>query len=86
MGLAIAEANNVPGQITRSPESVQKIRQGRQMAQQEQAQQEQAQSMLGGVKAISEADRNSGGKLSQAMAGAMSGAAGPGGGEVMPNV
>jgi hypothetical protein len=76
MSEAIAEANNLPGQIKRSKEALGKIRQGKMMAQQEQAQQEQAQAMAGGLKTMSEVDRNTGGKLSQGMAGMM-GAGGP---------
>ena len=75
----MAASSNLIGDGTRDQGLVSRIRQGRQQAQQEQHQQAQAQAAMQGAKTMSEADRNLGGKLSQALTGA-AGPLGLGGG------
>jgi len=65
----IADVNGIPEEIKRERSSVEKVRQGRMLAQQEEEQKEDAMAMMQGLKTASEADKNTGGKLSAALAG-----------------
>jgi hypothetical protein len=66
-GRSLADINRVPSTVIRTKEQVDKIRQGRLAAQQAQSQKEDAMNALQGLKTISEADSNTGGKLSEGM-------------------
>ncbi|MFH2073790.1 MAG: portal protein [Pseudomonadota bacterium] len=70
-GRILADSNRVPAAVIRPETTVAKIRAGRAMAQQQASQQQDAQAILQVLKTASEADKNSGGKLSEALQGAM---------------
>lgn len=75
-GRVLADINRLPGEILRSREEVALIRQQKMQAQMMAQQQEESMGALEGLKTASEADRNLGGKLSEAMmAGGMPGVA-----------
>jgi len=72
----LADSNGVPEEILKGPEEVASIRQARLEAMQQETQAENAERALQGIKTATEADKNTGGKLSEMMGQAMGGAAG----------
>jgi hypothetical protein len=71
----IAESDNVPEELLADPDEVAAIRQGRLEAMQQENELEALGQTLKGVETVSKADKNMGGKLSQAIGGMMNGQA-----------
>jgi hypothetical protein len=67
--LYLADTDGVPQELLNSPEEREAIRKGRMEAMQQQSEMEALQQGAQGVKTFSEADKNMGGKLSQAIGG-----------------
>jgi len=70
-GRILADSNRVPAAIIRPKDAVDKIREGRMQAMQAATQKENAMGALQGLKTATEADKNTGGQLSQALGNAM---------------
>ena len=70
---SLADTNRVPSKIIKPKEAVAMARQGRMQAMQAASQKEDAMGALQGLKTMSEADRNTGGKISGALSDAMTG-------------
>ncbi len=67
----LADTDSVPAELLRSPDERDKVRQGRMTAMRQQDAMEELQGMAEGLQKASAADKNTGGKLSDAVAGMM---------------
>ena len=69
----LADSNRVPAKMIRVQEAIDAVRQGREAAMQQQNQQQQAMTAVQGLKTVSEADKNTGGKISATLSDVLSG-------------
>jgi len=75
VGRILADSNRVPAEIIRPKAAVEKTRLGRMEAMKAASQKEDAMGAIQGLKTVSEVDKNSGGQLSQMLAGGANAAA-----------
>ena len=69
----LADSNRVPAKMIRAQQQIDAVRQGRVAAMQQQNQQAQAMEAVQGLKTVSEADKNTGGKISATLSDVLSG-------------